>query len=280
MTQAPTDPGTPVSTAELACLNGKVAPAAETSIPVLDEGFLRGDGIFEALRIYAGRPFALADHLDRLERSAKNLHLDGPVPRAELEAEGAELIERRGGSSWDGGIRIVLTRGGRRLVMTEPIPEYAERARLAFVTYSPTRILDGIKSLSYAANMLAGRIAKERGFDDALLVTPHGRVLELPTSSIFWVAPDGQLCTTPLSDHILASITRERLMRLTDAEERACTTEDLLAAGEAFVASSVREVQPVGAIEDRDFGEPGERTREAAAALRAHVEEELGRAGG
>jgi branched-chain amino acid aminotransferase len=278
VTQAPTDPAAPVSTAELACLNGKVAPVVETSIPVLDEGFLRGDGIFEALRIYAGRPFALADHLDRLERSAKNLHLEGPVPRAELEAEVAELIERRGGSSWDGGIRIVLTRGGSRLVMTEPIPEYAERARLAFVTYSPTRILDGIKSLSYAANMLAGRIAKERGFDDALLVTPHGRVLELPTSSIFWVAPDGQLCTPPLSDHILASITRDRLMQLTDAQERACTTDDVLAASEAFVASSVREVQPVGAIEDRDFGEPGPRTREAATALRAHVEEELGRA--
>jgi len=278
VTQAPTDRSAPASTAELACLNGKVAPAAETSISVLDEGFLRGDGIFEALRIYAGRPFALADHLDRLERSAKNLHLDGPVPRAELEAEVAELIERRGGSSWDGGIRLVLTRGGSRLVMTEPIPDYAERARLAFVTYSPTRILDGVKSLSYAANMLAGRIAKERGFDDALLVTPHGRVLELPTSSIFWVAPDGQLCTPPLSDHILASITRDRLMRLTDAQERSCTTEDVLGASEAFVASSVREVQPVGAIEERDFGEPGPRTLEASAALRAHVEEELGRA--
>jgi len=68
VTQAPTDASTPVSTAELACLNGKVAPAAETTISVLDEGFLRGDGIFEALRIYAGRPFALADLLYRLER--------------------------------------------------------------------------------------------------------------------------------------------------------------------------------------------------------------------
>ncbi len=67
-------------------------------------------------------------------------------------------------------------------------------------------------------------------------------------------------------------------MRIIDAQERSCTTEDLLEASEAFVASSVREVQPVGAIEDRDFGEPGERTREAAAAFRAHINEELGRA--
>jgi branched-chain amino acid aminotransferase len=278
VTQAPTDTQTPAVTAELACLDGKVAPAEETFIPILDDGFLRGDGIFEALRVYAGRPFATSDHLDRLERSAKNLHLELPFPRAELEAEIADLIERRGGASWDGSMRIVVTRGGRRLLLTEQPPEYADRARLAFVTYSPTRILDGVKSLSYAANMLAGRIAKERGFDDALLVTPHGRVLELPTSSIFWVTEEGELCTPPLADHILASITRDRLMRLTDAVERACTAEDLLEAREAFVASSIREVQPVGTIEDREFGEPGERTREIAAAFRAHIEEELGRA--
>lgn len=278
MTQVPTERSAPSSTAELACLDGKVAPATETSIPVLDEGFLRGDGIFEALRVYDGRPFATGDHLDRLERSAKNLHLETGVPRAELEAEIEDLIERRGGPSFSGALRIVLTRGGRRLVMTEPLAEFPERARLAFVTYAPTRILDGVKSLSYAANMLATRIAKERGFDDALLVTPHGRVLELPTSSIFWVTPGGELCTPPLEDHILASITRDRLIGLTGAEERSCTTEDLLDASEAFVASSIREVQPVGAIEDRDLGEPGERTRRAAAAFRAHVEEELGRA--
>jgi branched-chain amino acid aminotransferase len=278
VTQVPTDRSIAVSAAELACLDGKVAPALETTIPVLDEGFLRGDGIFEALRVYSGRAFATTDHLDRLERSAKNLHLELPVPREELEAEITDLIERRGGEAFDGSLRIVVTRGGRRLILTEPIPDYAELARLAFVTYAPTHILDGVKSLSYAANMLASRIAKERGFDEALLVTPHGRVLELPTSSIFWVTPNGELCTPPLSDHILASITRDRLMRIVpDAQERVCTTEDLLNAREAFVASSVREVQPVGAIEDRDFGEAGERTREAAAALRAHIEEELGR---
>jgi branched-subunit amino acid aminotransferase/4-amino-4-deoxychorismate lyase len=276
VTQAPTDRSTASSTAELAVLNGTLAPAAETTIPVLDEGFLRGDGVFEAIRVYGGRPFAATDHLDRLERSASNLHLGVEVPRAELEAEIAQLVSERGGSSWNGALRIVLTRGGLRLVMTEPLAEFAPRAALAFVTYAPTRILDGVKSLSYAGNMLATRIAKERGFDDALLVTPHGRVLELPTSSIFWVDASGDLLTPPLEDHILASITRDRLMRLTDAQERSCTQEDLLEAAEAFVASSIREVQPVGRIEDREFGEPGDRTRAAAAAFRAHVEEELG----
>ena len=270
MTDLAPDPAL-VAAAELACLDGEVAPAAETRIPVVDEGFIRGDGVFEVIRVYDGRPFALADHLDRLERSAANLRLGPEVPRAAFEAEAIDLLAARGGASFDGCLRLVLTRGGRRLLITEPLPPAAERARLGFVTYAPTRVLDGIKSLSYASNMLATRLARERGFDEALLVTPHGRVLEAPTSSIFWVDDAGELSTPPLEDHILASITRDRVMRLVEVSERALTPDELLSAREAFLCSTTREVMPVAGVEDRDFGPPGERTREAAAALREHI---------
>ena len=77
-------PPAAVAAAELACLDGRIAPAGETYVPAVDEGFLRGDGVFEVVRVYAGRPFAFADHLDRRERSAANLRLGYPVPRAEL----------------------------------------------------------------------------------------------------------------------------------------------------------------------------------------------------
>ena len=265
-----------VATGELAALDGRLAPVEETHIPVADEGFLRGDGVFEVVRVYRGRPFALPEHLDRMERSARNLRLGHEVPRAELEHEAAELLEARGGADFDGCLRVVLTRGGRRLLLTEPLPKAADRPRLGFVTYAPTRLLDGVKSLSYAANMLAGRLARERGFDDALLITPEGRVLEAPTASLFWVDGRGALCTTPLEDHILASITRARLMQLVDAEERPVTAPELLAeAREAFLASTTREVLAVAAIEDRELVD-GERTREAARALRAHIEDSLG----
>jgi branched-chain amino acid aminotransferase len=170
----------------------------------------------------------------------------------------------------------VLTRGGRRLLLTEPLPPTPERVRLAFVTYAPTRVLDGVKSLSYAGNMLATRLARERGFDEALLVTPHGRVLEAPTSSLFWVDAEGLLCTPPLEEHILASITRDRLMRLLEVAERPLPAEEALQAREAFLASTTREVQSVAAIEDRELPEVGERTREAAAAFREHVSASLG----
>ena len=260
---------------DLACLDGAIGPAAETFVPVTDEGLLRGDGVFEVIRVYDGRPFALAEHLDRMEGSAAALRLPGRFPRAEYEREIAELLAARGGASFDGCLRLVLTRGGRRLAITEPLPASPERIRLGYVTYAPTRVLDGIKSLSYAANMLCTRIARERGFDEALLVTPHGRVLEAPTSTLFWVDPRGALCTPPLEEHILASITRAALMELLEVQERSVTSEELLGAREAFLGSTTREVQPVAAIEDRDFPETGEVTRKAAAAFRAHLEETL-----
>jgi branched-chain amino acid aminotransferase len=257
---------------ELACLDGRIAAAAETFVPATDEGLLRGDGAFEVVRVYDGVPFALSDHLDRIERSSANLRLPEP-PRELLETEVRELIAQRGGP-FDGALRIVLTRGGRRLLLTEPLPPLADTVRLGLVTFSPGRILDGVKSLSYAGNMLAGRLARERGFDEALLVTPHGRVLEAPTSSIFWVDQAGTLCTPPLSEHILASITRERVLRLAEVEERPATVADVQDAAEAFLASTTREVQPIAAIEDRELA-TGDRTREAAQALRRHIEEEL-----
>jgi len=261
-------------TAELGCLDGVIRPAEETFIPATDEGLLRGDGVFEVIRVYDGRPFAVADHLDRIERSAANLALGWDVPRAELEAEVPQLLDERG-AGFDGLLRIVLTRGGRRLLLTEPVPPGPERLRLAFVTYAPTRVLDGVKSLSYAANMLCTRRARERGFDEALLVTPHGRVLEAPTSSVFWVGGDGVLSTPPLDEHILASITRDRVLRLVEVREAPLTKDELLRAEEVFLCSTTREVQPAAAVEDREFAEPGPRTRGASEALREHIRAEL-----
>ena len=118
--------------------------------------------------------------------------------------------------------------------------------------------------------MLAGRLARERGFDEALLVTPHGRVLEAPTSSIFWVK-DGELLTPPLDEHILASITRAIVIEVTGAAERSCTLDELLEADEAFLASTIREVQPISAIDERTFDAPGPVTRATAEVVEALI---------
>ncbi len=146
---------------------------------------------------------------------------------------------------------------------------------LGCVTFSPVRVLDGVKSLSYAANMLAGRIARERGFDDALLVTPHGRVLELPTASFFWVL-DGEVRTPPLSDHILDSITRQLVIELAGASEAPTTRADLERAQEAFIASSVVEVLAVSRIDERVMAPETPVSDACARALRARIAEAVG----
>lgn len=259
---------------DLASMDGKIMASGEAVVPATDEGFLRGDGAFEVIRVYDGRAFALKDHLDRLEHSAAGLLIE-TVPRAAFERETAQLLEARGGQAFDGVLRVVLTREGRRMLFTEPLPGRPGSMRLGAVTYAPTRVLDGIKSLSYAANMLAGRLARRRGFDEALLVSPHGRVLEAPTASIFWVDAAGTICTPPLDDRILASITRERILAIAEVDQRHATLDDLAAASEAFLASTTREVQAVSAIEDLAFPELGECTARLAADLRAQIETEL-----
>jgi branched-chain amino acid aminotransferase len=259
----------PTGAQSLASLDGEIMAAAEATVPATDDGLLRGDGIFEVIRVYEGRPFALEEHLARLQRSAANLRL--PLDLEAVRAEAHRLLAHAGGGGDHDCLRIVLTRGGRRLLLTEPMPPTPERIRLASITYAPTRILDGVKSLSYAANMLASRLAREQGFDEALLVTPHGRVLEAPTSSLFWVA-EGEVLTPPLDDHILASITRAHVIELTGAHERVCTLEDLRGAEEAFLASTTREVQSVAAVDETVFADLGPRTLAAADALRARIE--------
>jgi branched-chain amino acid aminotransferase len=252
----------------LASLDGEIMPAGEAMIPVTDEGLVRGDGVFEVIRVYDAVPFAFEEHMARLERSARNIRL--PVDLEAVRAEAHRLLARAGAGPDHEALRIMATRGGRRIMLTEPLPAAPEHARVMSVIYSPTRILDGVKSLSYAANVLASRLAREAGYDEALLVTPHGRVLEAPTSSVFWVQDD-EIWTPPLEDHILASITRALVIDIAGAQERACTLETLFAADEVFLASTTREVQPVSAVDDHDFAAPGP----VSARLAAQVEERI-----
>jgi branched-chain amino acid aminotransferase len=227
------------------------------------------------VRVYEGRPFALEEHLQRMERSALNLRL--PIDLEAIRADANRLLAHAGPGPDHELLRIVATRGGRRLLLTEPLPSSPEHVRLGSITYSPTRVLDGVKSLSYAANMLASRLARERGFDEALLVTPHGRVLEAPTSSVFWVK-DGALLTPPLDEHILASITRRIVIEEAEATERSCSLQELLEADEAFLASTTREVQPVSGSDARRLTAPGPVTRRVAAAVAARIRVTLGAA--
>jgi len=262
----------PTDLRELASVDGRIGPTAEATVPLKDDGLYRGDGAFEVIRLYGGRPFALGDHLGRLQRSAAAIQLD--FDRAALEREVEALLAELGDA--DGQLRLIVTRGGRRLAMTEPIPPHAETVRVATVTYNPSVILNGVKSLSYAANMQATRLAQGQGADEAVLVQPDGIVLEPPTSSIFWVSPQGALRTPALDNGVLESITRDRLVKAMRVEEGAWPVADLRAAEEAFLASTTREIQAVAAIDGTELpAAPGPRTREAQEAFSATLGREL-----
>lgn len=257
---------------QLASVDGRICRAAEAAISVMDDGLLRGDGVFEVVRCYLGRPFTLEEHLDRMERSAALLRLE--LPRRKLEGEVAALLAALGPHNRD--LRLVVTRAGRRILLLESFTDPGT-ARLALVTDQPRLILGGAKTLSYAGNMLGKRIAAERGLKEALFTHPDGHVMEVQQAAFFWVDQEGTLCTPPLDEGILDSITRRIVLKRLPVEERRCMAEEALDAREAFLAGTAREIHPVAQIESRRFEPvPGPMTQTAAAAYWDEVEERLG----
>jgi branched-chain amino acid aminotransferase len=260
---------------EMAVLDGELMPVEAALIPVADDGFVRGDGVFEALRIYAGSQFGLEEHLDRLAQSAAGMRL--PIDLAAVERDALRLVDAMGAADY--GLRIICTRGGHTVIKAEALHSYPDSIALCSVPFQPTIVLNGLKTLSYGPNVLANRIAEENGFDEALLVTPDGAVLEGPTASILW-SPDGRtLVTPPLEEGILASITRGVLLAAIEVEVRPTSLTDLLSATEAFLCSSIREIQAVARIDEHEMPAPGPLTATAKQAYAAAVEARLSAAG-
>ena len=256
----------------LCSVDGQIGTVAGATVSITDDGFLRGDGAFEMLKLYAGRPFGFTDHFDRLDRSAAGIFLE--YDRPAFEDETRALIEEQG--KHDYALRLVLTRGGRRIAIIEPLPEFRHGLSLSGVRYQPTIVLNQLKTLSYGGNMRATRLAQRDGADEALLIEPDGTVLEAPTSTLFWVDTDGNLHTPELEAGVLASITRERIMRIVPVtEDESCTLSDVLGASELFLASSLREVQGVSSLDGLEFNCPGPVTQKVADLLSEHIQAEL-----
>ncbi|MEA2235190.1 MAG: branched-chain amino acid aminotransferase [Solirubrobacteraceae bacterium] len=246
----------------LAWANGHVVPLADARVPLVDEGVLRGDGCFEAVRVYDGRPFALDEHLARMGRSASLMRL----PTTGVSEAFAALCP-----GFDGYVRVLVTRG--------PPPAVYGLQELARVFTRPARLrslcapwlvplgstpLAGAKTLSYAHNMAARRCAEEEGYDDSLLIAADGSVLEGPNWSVMWVE-GGAILTPPLELGILDSITRRVLMqRCAEVTECTADLERVLAADEVFIVSTGHEVHGVGEIDGRLWNAPGAVTSELA----------------
>jgi branched-subunit amino acid aminotransferase/4-amino-4-deoxychorismate lyase len=247
-------------------INGVATDANQAGVSVFDIGFQRGYGCFEALRSYGGRPFRLGGHLDRLDRSARNLLIDLPS-RDVLTAWCLDAS-----APGDGVLRIYVTGGTDPkapgtdnvvVVFLEPLPVIPDSVRLDILDApwhadGRTSELTGAKTLSYGPNLAATIAARGRGFDDAALIGNDDVVLEGPTFSLGWIS-DGAMCTPGLGSHILASITREATIEVArdlhiPVREEQFHRSDLVSADEVFVMSTVREVLPVLAVGDATFG--------------------------
>jgi D-alanine transaminase len=248
---------------EVIWLNGEIIPMSEARISPEDRGFQFADGVYEVVRLYAGRPFTLDEHLARLERSAAELKLTLPISTPQLKSEIARLTQQSGVA--DGMIYLQLTRGhaprnhrfpviqGHTLLFyarpLDPLPTVEQTLSAKLLTAVDDRWNRcWVKSIALLANVLAKNDAVAAGADEALFVH-EGHVTECSTSNFFAVIA-GRLVTCPIGPKVLPGITRAVLLECAKelkipVEERALAVEAARAADELFITSTTREISPV-----------------------------------
>lgn len=257
----------------LCWLNGRLMPAAEARISVLDHGLLYGDGVFEGIRFYHRRAFRLAAHLQRLSDSARALALELPVDAATLSTAIDATIAA---APWESGyLRLVVTRGVGALGLdpsscTAPSVFIlagtlqlitAEGRRGARLIIAATRRLgaDGldprIKSLNYLNPILARLEAQHAGADEAIMLNAAGRVAEGTADNVFIVRAR-RLLTPPVTEGALEGVTRGILLELAgaagiEALERPLSPYDLHTADECLLTGTAAELVPVAEIDGR-----------------------------
>ena len=255
-------------------LNGEIVPLYEARISVFDHGLLYGDGVFEGIRFYRGRPFRLAPHLARLQASAAAIGLSIPYDEPALELAVQETISAFGAP--DGYLRLVVTRGEGRLgldpsscrrpntfVIADQLALVSDAVRRdgARVIIASTRRLplDGldprVKSLNYLNHILARMEASNAEADEAILLNAAGHVTEGSADNIF-IVRRGAVLTPPPIDGALEGITRETVMQLAvelgiAVGETTLAPYDLYTADECFLTGTGAELIPVREIDGR-----------------------------
>jgi len=266
---------------DIAFLNDVFLPLSEARVSVEDHGFQFGDGVYELIRVYAGRPFHLTEHLDRLEQSARAVAISVPYTRERWTALVAEAVSR---SRYpEAKVYIQLTRGvgPRDHVLASPVPPTVVLTVRALVPPDPVFYAKGVdvvtipdlrwawcnvKSVSLLANVLAKQQAREKGAFEALFVR-DGLVLEGATSNVA-VVRDRVLITPPEGPLLLSGVTRKVVLTVAQqagvaVKEEPVTESDLCAADEVLLTGTTIEVLPVARVDGRPIGAgvPGPVTR-------------------
>jgi branched-chain amino acid aminotransferase len=253
------------------CLNGRIMPLNAARISVFDRGFLFGDGIYETLRAYGGRPFRLREHLDRLVVSARRLEMRMPATPRAIGRAVARTIAANG--LREARVRVCVSRGAGPPdlgAIAESAPTWLVYA-LPYVPPSAAAYRDGvravmpdmvrndrrsvdpaIKASSMLNNLLAMRAAARTGAREAIMCNPQGFVAEAATANVFWVTR-GTLCTPSLDCGILAGVTRALVLDLARrlgirVREGRFRPAALARADEAFVTASTIEILPLASL--------------------------------
>jgi len=277
-------------------INGQYFSRQDAKISVYDHGLLYGDGVFEGMRIYNRRVFALSDHMNRLYESARAIALKIPMSIESLTEAVVETVAKN--DLEEGYVRLVITRGGNQLgldpfrceepqviIIADTISLYPEKfysEGLDLVTAStirnhPAALSPRIKSLNYLNNIMAKIEALRAGCIEAVMLNHKGEVAECTGDNIF-IVRRGRLLTPPIDAGILEGITRNTVLKLAsglgiEVAEETLTRHDLFVAEECFLTGSAAEVIPAVRLDGREIGDgkPGPVTKRLIEAFREHV---------
>lgn len=287
-------------------LNGTICESHKARISIYDRGFLYGDGVFETVRVYNGRPFCLEEHMERLENSARGIQLSLPPVLCSSTAVAQiirDLLKRNGLT--DATIRIVVTRGENRdlgyahslateptlAIIARPLPadilEVQSRGVRVIVSSVRRVSIDAlsphIKSNNVLNNILAYLETEATGAYEAIMLNHDGYVAEGTRSNVF-IVKNGIVKTPPLSAGILSGVTRSVVMKLAGEEPQVTVAEELFGvtelqgADEVFLTHTTMEIVPVVQIGETRIGQgiPGYLTTEFQQRFRTYVQKWLG----
>lgn len=265
----------------LVWIDGTLRAPDDAAVSAWDHGLTVGDGVFETTKVVHSQAFALTRHLQRLRRSAAGLGLDVPYGDDDLRAAVAKTISANQLS--DGRVRITVTGGAGPLgsnrgdggptvlIAVSPQPPWPPSAAVVTVPWRRNEhsAVAGLKTTSYAENVVALRYANERGGQEAIFANTAGNLCEGTGTNVF-LGLEGRLWTPPLSAGCLAGITRELVLELVEVIEADVPLDRLAEAEEAFLTSSTRDIQPISAVDGRPLPScPGPLTERAMRAFEA-----------
>lgn len=268
-------------------INGELVEKARATVSVYDHGLLYGDGVFEGIRVYAGKVFRLHEHIERLYESARHIFLDIPWTREQMTREVQRTVEANG--KQDVYIRLVVTRGVGTLgldpnkcsdpqviiivddISLYPAKYYEEGLEIitaSIIRNHPNALSPRVKSLNYLNNILAKIEAARAGCHEAIMLNHLGEVAECTGDNLFLVK-HGQLRTPPTHAGILEGVTRDTVIELALAagivvQEMSLTRHDVYAADEVFLTGTGAEIIPVTKVDGRTIGsgKPGPISRQ------------------